>query len=161
MTKEILQIGVPDHNGHIFTKEAVQKMLDDIAEINPLLGELGHVSESSVSLKNVSHEIKNVRIAGNHLVCEVTILDTPAGSLVSKIDPSDFRLEPRCIGYPNMNGEVTITKMVSIDIVTGPGSSLEKTLGHKLYKKYVEGTVSLEDFKNEHRGELKGHEFGF
>lgn len=51
-----------------------------------ILGEIAfnNLSSESINIGNVSHSISNIRIVDEMIVGDVTILDTPAGNIVSK-----------------------------------------------------------------------------
>ena len=46
-------------------------------------GELGVQKSPIINLKNVSHEVKNVRVDGARVLCDIEILDTPSGRILN------------------------------------------------------------------------------
>lgn len=123
-------------NGYIYPK----KVLEDAARLrslNPsrLRGELNprtmrrdtkdKTSIAHVAESNVSHEITNMRMVGNHLLGDVEILPTPAGKLLEKVF-DEGRVALR--GHANRGPDDVVTsfQLISIDVVTRP-SVLPKT----------------------------------
>ena len=100
----------------------------------PMYGELGHQTSRDLSLKNVSHVVKNATINGTsgdlNLYADIVLLDTEIGSVVKTLldenNCDDFTLTPfsvsaRYIGGAHIadaNGAtVTVTKLLTYDIL--------------------------------------------
>jgi len=85
-------------------------------DMPPLFGELGYPEKFEVSLGNVSHEVKNIKIVENTLRGDVNILTTPNGVILSQnVDAYVFR--PRSTGKVNTDKTVSIEQLFSFDAV--------------------------------------------
>lgn len=114
--------------------EIITEIKDKINDTGfPMYGELGHQSRRDLSLKNVSHVVKNATINGTNgdlnLYADIILLDTDNGDVVKKLldenNCNDLTLTPfsvsaRYIGSvdPAVNGgTVTVTKLLTYDIL--------------------------------------------
>ena len=76
-------------NGRIYPKDIlvreVEKLKDTFIRNGNAYGELDHPESPIVSLKNVSHIIKDLWWEGDKLMGRVEILNTPSGNIVKEI----------------------------------------------------------------------------
>jgi hypothetical protein len=119
---EVLQIGVPNRNGRTYPVEAAQAMIEQankrIAE-GTLLGELGEVEGTSVSLDNVSHIVRGLRLEGDTVVATLELMKTPKGEILSALLAAEtgpvFRT--RGTGLVDEHGVISQYQLISIDAV--------------------------------------------
>ncbi|MGZ8924591.1 MAG: hypothetical protein ACXW2E_01780 [Nitrososphaeraceae archaeon] len=92
-TVQIQIIDKPNKNKRIYPKELIQNLIIQYRD-KDIRGTIGIPNSFSEWLdENSSHIIRNLRIEEDYLVGDVTILDTPLGSILSSIlDKMDFRL---------------------------------------------------------------------
>ena len=129
LTGNLLHFDQENLNGRIYTKETVEKMVDQfnkLKETGPVLGELGYPENFEVNLVNVSHEIEFVHLNEENktLVGTIRLLDTPKGKIVQElVKPGhDIGLScrPRVSGTVNENKEIEDYELFSFDLVSGP-----------------------------------------
>lgn len=81
--------GDSNGNGRIYPREVlereVQKLKRDFISNGNAFGELDHPDSPTVSLKNVSHAIKDLWWEGDNLMGRVEVLNTPFGNIVKEI----------------------------------------------------------------------------
>ncbi len=82
-TVEILKVDCPNTNERIYSKAAIEKAISDF-QPGKMFGELwdgnGHYrTVGSISLNNMSHEIKRIYLEDNRLMADVKIMNTPRG----------------------------------------------------------------------------------
>lgn len=121
------------------SKSKLGKIIYDIKDkINdaefPMYGEFGHSSSYDLSLKNVSHLVKNATINGTNgslnLYADIVLLDTDNGTVVKTLldenGCNEFRYTPFSVSaryeggvhIADANGAVvTISKLFTYDIV--------------------------------------------
>lgn len=78
-----------NHNGRVYPRAILEREVNkyiqtEIAE-NRAIGELDHPDSSVVNLKNVSHNILEVKWEGNDVVGKVEILNTPSGNILKEL----------------------------------------------------------------------------
>ena len=123
-----IQGDVRNQNGRIYpVKEisnAVDKMMAKIKKGFPVLGECDHPSELTVSLKNVSHAITDIRLNGSDGVGTMKILDTPQGLIIKTLVEAGIPLGVSSRGSGNVDGSgyVSDFDIVTIDIVATPSA---------------------------------------
>ena len=122
----------PNANGRVYPKAEMQKAIKDYlnswrhyGELNPNYGELSH----NVSLSNISHEIKDINIVGEDVICKIELLDTPRGKIAKDIIKAGqdlkfalriiAQVEPIKKGPGKHTGETRLKNMqiISIDII--------------------------------------------
>lgn len=114
MPVHIMRADLPNGNGRIYPMAALEHCVKR-AEAGPIYGELGVPEGTSVNLNKVSHTVDNLRIEGDLLVGDITILHTPQGEQLSKI-LSACVFRPTGTGVIR-NGIVTDYHLISIDAV--------------------------------------------
>lgn len=119
---EILKIGTPNKNGHVYPEEAVDAMIEQFnkrAETGQVLGELGMGQGGTIHLENVSHIVSNLRKQGDTVVATIKVLKTPSGQILESLlgkAPMDFRT--RGFADIDAHGVISNYQLVSIDAVS-------------------------------------------
>tara|TARA_R110000744_G_scaffold25490_1_gene63205 strand:- start:574 stop:1191 length:618 start_codon:yes stop_codon:yes gene_type:complete len=76
-------------NGRFYPREILERevknYIDGPVKENRALGELDHPDSSIINLKNVSHNIKNIRWDGDDVVGTIEILPTPSGNILTEL----------------------------------------------------------------------------
>ena len=76
-------------NGRFYPREILERevknYIDGPIKENRALGELDHPDSSIINLKNVSHNIKNIRWDGDDVVGTIEILPTPSGNILTEL----------------------------------------------------------------------------
>ena len=119
---KVLQVGVPNRNGRVYPPEAVQAMIEQankrIAE-GTLLGELGEVEGTSVTLDNVSHIVRGLHLEGDTVVATIELMNTPKGETLRELLKIEggpvFRT--RGTGLVDEHGVVSQYQLISVDAV--------------------------------------------
>jgi hypothetical protein len=115
-TVQILRADVPNSNGRIYPLAALERCVEQ-AEAGPIFGSLGLTEGTSIDLSKVSHTIENLRIEGEYLVGDVTILHTPEGErLNALLDGVQIDFRPTGTGVIR-EGLITNYNLISIDAV--------------------------------------------
>lgn len=85
-----------NQNGRVYPKEILMREVKKYADTNikerRALGELDHPESSIINLKNVSHNVLEVKWKGNDVVGVVEILPTPAGNILKELLKCGIRL---------------------------------------------------------------------
>ena len=85
-----------NQNGRIYPKEILMREVKKYADTNikerRALGELDHPESSVINLKNVSHNVIEVKWKNNDVVGVVEILPTPAGNILKELLKCGIRL---------------------------------------------------------------------
>ena len=117
-------------NGRIYSKKILKQILPSLLEKGSdrrLLGEFIFGESSDISLRRVSHLIKNVRIDGNILYGDIEILETYFGKkLKDEIDSFVFR--PRGMGYVDEKGKISEYEIINFDAVPASEDSFKNLL---------------------------------
>lgn len=148
-----IQGDVRNHNGRIYPlreiSSAVEKMTDKIKKGFPILGECDHPSELTVSLKNVSHAITEIKLEGADGIGKMKILDTEYGRLAKTLIEAGIPLGVSSRGSGNVdgNGNVSDFEIVTIDLVATPSApdayprAIYEALGYKSGGDRIESLV--------------------
>ncbi|MDA8978401.1 primosomal protein [bacterium] len=76
-------------NGRFYPREILERevknYIDGPIKENRALGELDHPDSSIINLKNVSHNIKDIRWEGDDVVGTIEILPTPSGNILTEL----------------------------------------------------------------------------
>ena len=80
---------VKNGNGRFYPREVLEREVEKYVE-GPIaekraLGELDHPDSQVINLKNVSHNIKEIRWEGNDVVGVIEILPTPSGNILTEL----------------------------------------------------------------------------
>ena len=126
---EFTTFDVMNRNKRIYKKENYKMVLEQIADkcaSGALMGELGHPDGRSLTdLTQVSHVVTKLEIddTNNCVRGELKLLDTPNGRIARTLVESGVPLfvSSRASGYITKGGVVTLTNLVTYDLVDEPG----------------------------------------
>lgn len=122
-----------NQNGRIYPKEIlireVKKYQENQIKENRALGELDHPESSVINLRNVSHNVLEVKWEGNDLVGKVEILPTPSGNILKELLGAGIRLgiSSRGLGSVKEINESTVEvqddfELIGWDFVSNPST---------------------------------------
>lgn len=122
-----------NQNGRIYPKEIlvreVKKYQDNQIKENRALGELDHPDSSVINLRNVSHNVLEVKWKGDDLVGVVEILPTPSGNILKELLNAGIRLgiSSRGLGSVKEINESTVEvqddfELIGWDFVSNPST---------------------------------------
>jgi hypothetical protein len=96
LVKGVLQrADAQNQNGRVYPKEILEREVEKYQQLikeKRALGELDHPESSVVSLKNVSHNIRECMWNGDDVVGIVEILPTPSGNILKELLRAGIRL---------------------------------------------------------------------
>jgi hypothetical protein len=96
LVKGVLQrADAQNQNGRVYPREILEREVDKYQQLikeKRALGELDHPESSVVSLKNVSHNIRECEWNGDDVVGVVEILPTPSGNILKELLKAGIRL---------------------------------------------------------------------
>ncbi|NDB29469.1 primosomal protein, partial [archaeon] len=96
LVKGVLQrADAQNQNGRVYPKEILEREVEKYQQLikeKRALGELDHPESSVVSLKNVSHNIRECQWNGDDVVGVVEILPTPSGNILKELLRAGIRL---------------------------------------------------------------------
>ena len=79
---------VQNGNGRYYSRDIWEREMDRYMEVikeNRALGELDHPESGIINLQNVSHNIKDAKWDGDHIIGTIEILGTPAGNILKEL----------------------------------------------------------------------------
>lgn len=144
-----------NQNGRIYPRSIlereVKKYDQKFVSNRNALGELDHPDSSVVSLKNVSHNIREIFFEGNDVKGVVEILPTPAGNILKSLFESKVTvgISSRGLGSVKRLGEGTVEvqddfELIAFDFVSNPSThgafltSMNESAGASdLYEEYM------------------------
>ena len=145
-----------NQNGRIYPKKIlmreVQKYQQNQIKENRALGELDHPDSSVINLKNVSHNVLEVKWNGDDVFGKVKILPTPSGNILKQLLGAGIRLgiSSRGMGTVEEISEGTVQvqddfELIGWDFVSNPSTqgAFMYPNGHKNEGLIREG-ISLE-----------------
>lgn len=126
---EFTTFDIVNRNKRIYKKDNYKEVLAQIADkcaSGALMGELGHPDGRSLTdLTQVSHVVTKLEIddANNCVRGELKLLNTPNGQIARTLVESGVPLfvSSRATGYVSNSGVVTLTNLVTYDLVDEPG----------------------------------------
>lgn len=144
-----------NQNGRVYPYRVLDKAIREATESlvsKNMFGELDHPSDQSptVSLKNVSHVVTNLKFAGNDVIGEAVVFDdpgpsgTPAGRLLGALIRNNCTVGISSRGYgsvaKNYEGDVVEEyKLVTFDCVHDPST----------HNAYIQAVNEGIDYKSE------------
>jgi hypothetical protein len=122
--------GVKNENNRIYEKQEYLPHLEYLnkkIEERRLFGELDHPQKFDVSLANVSHVILALTYdePSNSVKIKLQLLDTPCGRISKTLVNAGctISISSRAAGNVGSNGEVSLQKIFTYDLVAEPGFS--------------------------------------
>lgn len=89
IVRGILQrAGAENQNGRVYPRKVLERedtKYQQLIKERRALGELDHPDSSVISLKNVSHNIRETHWDGNDLIGTIEILSTPSGNILKEL----------------------------------------------------------------------------
>lgn len=89
IVRGILQrAGAENQNGRVYPRNVLERedtKYQQLIKERRALGELDHPDSSVISLKNVSHNIRETHWDGNDLIGTIEILSTPSGNILKEL----------------------------------------------------------------------------
>ena len=138
-----------NQNGRVYPKEIlmreVKKYTDTNIKERRALGELDHPESSVINLKNVSHNVIEVKWSGNDVVGVVEILPTPAGIILKVLLKCGIRLgiSSRGMGSVEEISEGSVQVQDDFELIGWDFVSNPSTHGAFMYPKNMsEGMLS-------------------
>ena len=138
-----------NQNGRVYPKEIlmreVKKYTDTNIKERRALGELYHPESSVINLKNVSHNVLEVKWSGNDVVGVVEILPTPAGNILKELLKCGIRLgiSSRGMGSVEEISEGSVQVQDDFELIGWDFVSNPSTHGAFMYPKNMsEGMLS-------------------
>jgi hypothetical protein len=124
ITTTLMKLGEVNLNGRIYEnnenlREQINNFNRMVEENGVMFGELGWPEwpvNFKINIGAASHSIKNVRIEGDNVVGDITILNTVSGKILKEtLDQTVFR--PSSIGNVSHDGTVNIQKIISFNAI--------------------------------------------
>ena len=138
-----------NQNGRVYPKEILMREVKKYAETcireKRALGELDHPDSSIINLKNVSHNVLEVKWSGNDVVGIVEILPTPSGNILKELLKCGIRLgiSSRGMGSVEEMREGTVKVQDDFELIGWDFVSNPSTHGAFMYHKNMsEGILS-------------------
>lgn len=132
MLKGVLQKSdTLNQNGRIYPRVILEREVRNYQKLileNRALGECDHPMESVISLKNVSHIIREAYLEGNVVYGTVELLDTPAGKILQSLVESGVKLgiSSRGVGSTAKDGGYDVVQddfqLICWDFVSEPST---------------------------------------
>ena len=122
-----------NQNGRTYSKEILmresKRYTEEFVKVGNAFGELDHPESPVVSLKNASHEVKDLWWDGNDLMGRIELLNTPAGNIVKEICKAGHTIgiSSRGTGSVQQTNEGTLEvqddfELVCWDFVSNPST---------------------------------------
>jgi hypothetical protein len=116
----ILEIGVRNKNGRIYTQDNVDKIIKDFNSFKesgkPVYGELDNPTSMVINLSKISHAVVDLIQEKNLLYGDIKILDTPKGKEAELLFPR-LELGLRGMGMVNEDGTISDIELITFDLV--------------------------------------------
>jgi hypothetical protein len=84
-TEIILKLNVPNKNGHIHTTKEAVKAIENQARPEPLYCHIDHATNLIIDMEKVAATVSNLRVEGDYMFGDVTMLATPAGKMIRDV----------------------------------------------------------------------------
>jgi len=111
-SKVVAVADVPNRNNRIYPKSVLENIVDDFQHQSPLngdwfrmMGQLGTPEGTSVHLSEASHVVRNLRMMDNKLVCDIQVMDTPGGKMISALHKEGCDMKFRLHGTGSVEEE--------------------------------------------------------
>lgn len=162
-----------NQNGRVYPYKVLDRAIQECSEslmARNMFGELDHPSDQSptVSLKNVSHVITNLKFSGNDVIGEAVVFDdpgsagTPSGRLLGALIRNNCTVGISSRGYGSVANDYDKTvveeyKLVTFDCVHDP--STQKAFVQQVnegtdYRRQLKAALEQEQFIKDLRTEF-------
>lgn len=132
LLKGILQkADTVNQNGRIYPRQILEREIRNYQKFiqeNRALGEADHPADSVVSLKNVSHIIREAYMEGNIVYGTVEVLNTPCGKILQSLLEANVKLgiSSRGVGTTKTQGDYQVVQddfqLICWDMVSEPST---------------------------------------
>jgi len=132
LVKGVLQrCNTLNQNGRIYPKSILEREVMNYQKFireNRALGECDHPDSSVVSLKDVSHIVREAKMDGDSVVGVVEILDTPCGKILQSLIEAGVTLgiSSRGVGSTKRSGDSQVVQddfqLICWDMVSEPST---------------------------------------
>lgn len=143
-TVNVMKFDTPNKAGRIYSKEVMEQAVKQFNENNNKFGILGTTgydkADPTISLGEISHKIKDMRIEEDHLKCDIEVLNTPNGNTLNALLESGAKLAMA----PRMNVDIQEEKDEEGNVI------LDENGKPKTYIKSAE-IISVDVVPNEYR----------
>lgn len=78
------KLNVANSNGIIYSTKAVKEAIDKL-EGSAIMGQAGTAHEGKINLSDLACMGNNIAIEDDNVVCDITMLETPMGKVLSNI----------------------------------------------------------------------------
>lgn len=116
----ILKINYLNKNDRVYDMDSVTKIIEDFNTFQSnsitVFGELGSPTSFEISLSNVSHKLDSLRVFGNYLLGDITIIDTPTGNILSE-NLSSYVFRTRSAGTLGEGNKVIVSQFYTVDAI--------------------------------------------
>lgn len=103
-TRTILTVDVPNKNGRVYSSAAIEEALAKAKDGHGAL-----TPNDSEDINYWSHAYTNLRLEGSELKADITVMDTPHGTILQQMlaEGIGIAFRPRGIGQIKKNGDIT------------------------------------------------------
>lgn len=84
MEIKIQQIGVPNKNNRIYSRDLMLQVISD-KHLLYTHGQIGMENTFDIDPHRISHTFSNLRIVDDHLIGDLSIFDTPQGKILKSL----------------------------------------------------------------------------
>lgn len=120
-----------NQNGRVYPRHILEREVRNYQKFineNRALGELDHPQDSVISLKNVSHLVKEAYFDGDIVKGSVEVLDTPSGKILQDLVEAGVKLgiSSRGVGSTKREGDYQVVQddfqLICWDFVSEPST---------------------------------------
>ena len=120
-TTTLIPLNVKNLNGRMYIdndnlRDAIDTINKRVESIGVVYGEYNYPESFETTLSRSSHTVKNVKIEGDKVVGDITILTTHYGKKLEK-DYKNIVFRPRSAGIVDENGLVNIKQLFTFDAI--------------------------------------------
>lgn len=158
VTGVIQRANVPNQNSRVYPKDILERevaryIAEEVAQ-NRALGELDHPEDSVVNLRNVSHNIIDIKWNGDDVIGTIEILTTPSGNILRELLKNGITvgISSRGMGSVRQLYEDTVEvdsdfSLLCWDFVSNPST-------HGAFMKPVNESINVQNSPNDYAHQL-------
>ena len=158
VTGVIQRANVPNQNSRVYPKDILERevaryIAEEVAQ-NRALGELDHPEDSVVNLRNVSHNIIDIKWNGDDVIRTIEILTTPSGNILRELLKNGITvgISSRGMGSVRQLYEDTVEvdsdfSLLCWDFVSNPST-------HGAFMKPVNESINVQNNPNDYAHQL-------